>query len=91
MFPLLRHMGDELGAWLVPLFDEALELEPDLDAVPALTLRREKTWTRLQAADFLTLNEKRAEVGFAPISAGDVLPAPRGATRAEEKIIPDSG
>ena len=75
VIPLLRHVRDELNAWLVPLFGDDLELDVDLDDVPALALRREKVWTRLQAADFLTINEKRARAGLSPIEGGDRLPA----------------
>ena len=53
------HLRDEFNAWLAPRFGEDLALEVDLDEIPALTLRREKTWARVRAAEFLTLNEKR--------------------------------
>ena len=58
VIPLLRHLRDEFNAWLVPLFGEALELDLDLDDIPALALRREKTWARIEAAGFLTLNQE---------------------------------
>ena len=60
VIPLLRHLRDEFNAWLVPLFGEALELDLDLDDIPALALRREKTWARIEAAGFLTLNQETA-------------------------------
>lgn len=78
VIPLLRHVRDELNAWLAPLFDDDLELDVDLDDVPALALRRESLWTRLQAADFLSVNEKRQAAGFGPIEAGDGLAARGG-------------
>jgi len=76
--PLLRHLRDEFNGWLAPMFGDDLRLDIDLDEVPALALRREKIWRRLQAADFLTVNEKRAAAGFGPLSGGDVLAAQRG-------------
>ncbi len=77
--PLLRHLRDEFNGWLVPMFDDDLVLEIDLDEIPALTLRREKIWQRLQAANFLTINEKREAAGFGPVAGGNVvLPARRG-------------
>jgi HK97 family phage portal protein len=79
VIPLLRHLRDEFNAWLAPLFGEALELDLDLDDIPALALRREKTWARIEAAGFLTLNEKRAEVGVAPLPGGDVMAEPAAA------------
>jgi HK97 family phage portal protein len=41
-----------------------LELRPDLDAIPALSMEREALWSRLNAATFLTPDEKRAAVGY---------------------------
>ncbi len=72
--PLLRHLRDEFNAWLAPMFDDALRLDLDLDEVPALSLRRERRWDMLRRADFLTINEKRAAVGYAPITEGDQVP-----------------
>jgi phage portal protein BeeE len=78
VIPLLRHLRDELNAWLAPRFGEDLALEVDLDEIPALALRRERTWARLKGAEFLTLNEKRALAGFAPVAGGDKVLMRRG-------------
>ncbi len=78
VIPLLRHLRDEFNAWLAPRFGEDLALEVDLDEIPALTLRREKTWARVRAAEFLTLNEKRKLAGFAPVAGGDRVLMRRG-------------
>ncbi len=43
-----------------------LRLEPDLDAVEALSPEREALWARLDAAGFLTDDEKRAAAGYGP-------------------------
>ena len=43
-----------------------LRLEPDLDAIEALAAERESLWRRVQAADFLTVAEKREAVGYPP-------------------------
>ena len=56
---------------------DGLELAPDLDAVPALALRRERQWEKLARADFLTLNEKRRAAGYGELDGGDALPKPR--------------
>lgn len=76
ILPLLRHLCDELNGWLVPMFGEDLVLDVDLDAVPALTLRREKRWDMLlNAVDagVLTPNEAREDLGMSPIDGGDVI------------------
>lgn len=82
--PLLRHIRDEFNGWLVPMFDDDLALEIDLDEVPALVLRREKIWRRLQSADFLTINEKREATGFGPVAGGDVIPSRRGRGKRDQ-------
>ncbi|WP_431559626.1 phage portal protein [Methyloceanibacter sp.] len=79
VLPLVSRTAKALAAWLAPAFGEAgagmeastLELRPDIDAVEALSTEREALWARVQAADFLTVNEKRAAVGYGAIDGGD--------------------
>ena len=80
VLPLVARTAKALSSWLAPAFADAavpggrrLELRPDLDRIEALGPEREALWTRLQAADFLTLNEKRAAVGLGPVEGGDRL------------------
>ncbi len=93
---LLRHLRDEFNGWLSPRFGDGLALEIDLDDVPALTLRREKVWARLQDNDFLTVNEKREAVGLSPRRDGDVIVPRRAAGFLDESGLraprrPDGG
>jgi phage portal protein BeeE len=46
-----------------------LELKPDLDQVEALAPERDALWKRLEAASFLTDDEKRAAAGYDANSA----------------------
>ena len=65
VLPLARRLGQELAGWLAPAFGEArLALEPDLDAIAALSFEREALWRRVSEADFLTDEEKRQAVGY---------------------------
>jgi HK97 family phage portal protein len=64
ILPLAKKLLDALAEGLRPWFD-GLELAIDLDAVPALADDRERLWAQLSAADFLTVEEKRAAVGLA--------------------------
>lgn len=75
ILPLLDHAIDSLNNWLLPKFDSNLELAYDHNAISALTLRQEKKWRRIQAADFMTVNEKRAAVGLSPLINGEKLGA----------------
>ena len=77
MLPLAAEFTAELNNWLTPRFGDGLELAQDLDAVAALSLRRERQWEKLVRADFLTLNEKRRAAGYGVLDGGDALPKPR--------------
>ena len=80
---LVNRTAKALSAWLAPAFGDAgaalpggapaLELRPDLDTVEAFSTEREALWERVRASDFLTINEKRAAVGYGAVEGGDVL------------------
>jgi len=79
VLPLVQRTAKALSGWLGPAFmqsGEALELRPDLDAVEALSTEREALWERVRKSDFLTVNEKRAAVGYEPVADGDQLVSP---------------
>lgn len=63
VIPLARRTADAIARWLEPAFGPA-RLEPDLDGIEALATERESLWRRVQAADFLSVAEKRAAVGY---------------------------
>ena len=71
VIPLLDHLTDSLNHWLVPMFGEELYLEYDVNEISGLSSRREKIWSRIENASFLTINEKRNMVGLSPINDGD--------------------
>ena len=64
ILPLLEHLTDALNNWLVPMFDTALELSLDRDAVPVLAAKRDAFWDRISKADFLSDDEKRKLLGI---------------------------
>jgi HK97 family phage portal protein len=66
ILPLVRKTAQGIGAWLGRFSGEALDLAPDLDAIPALAQERETHWRRVAQADFLSDDEKRALLGFGP-------------------------
>lgn len=73
ILPLVSHVKDELNVWLAPHFGDDITIDYDLDQVEALAPRREKTWSRIAAASFMTINEKRHALGLAPLADGDRL------------------
>ena len=80
VLPLVQRTAKALSAWLALAFaggnagpapdTGGLELRPDLDAL----------WQRVRKSDFLTINEKRAAVGYGAVEGGDRLSgvAPEG-------------
>jgi HK97 family phage portal protein len=60
--PLVRKTAGALSGWLGGRF-EGVEITPDLDAVPALQPERDALWARLNAASFLTDEERRRMAG----------------------------
>jgi HK97 family phage portal protein len=75
VLPLVGRLAGALGSWLGPAFGDGLRLWYDADDVPALAAEREAVWARVAAAEFLTVNEKRAAVGYEPVAGGDGLAA----------------
>jgi hypothetical protein len=75
VLPLVTRTAKALAAWLSPAWSTTIELRPDLDQIEALTAEREALWVRIEKVSFLTLNEKRAAVGYAPIEEPPPEPA----------------
>lgn len=73
VLPLVARTAASLTRWLAPRFGGALRIGYDADAVEALAETRQALWAKLSAADFLTMNEKRAAAGYGPVEGGDTL------------------
>jgi HK97 family phage portal protein len=67
VLPLAQRVGASLTQWLAPQFGESLRAVIDTDRIDALATDRTALWARVQAADFLTTDEKREAVGYAPL------------------------
>lgn len=73
---------DELNNWLALYYGDDLRLDYNKDAIEALAPRRQIIWDRVKEATFLTDNEKREAVGYAPIKNGDIIYKPFSAIPA---------
>lgn len=62
---ILAALREGLATWFA---DAALAV--DLDRVPALAEDRERLWSQVSAADFLSADEKRALLGLGPMQNG---------------------
>lgn len=65
LLPLAHKLLSALSEGLVAWFPDGM-LSIDLDLVPALSEDRERLWSQLSDADFLTRAEKRELLGFGP-------------------------
>lgn len=73
--PLADRTARALTAWLCPLYGDA-RVAVDLDTIPALSAEREALWARLEAASFLTPEERRRMAGLGeqtPDAQGEVV------------------
>jgi HK97 family phage portal protein len=73
VLPLLHMVMEEMNRWLAPAYGDQLAFSYDADQIPALGCRRERLWGRIQEATFLTVNEKRAALGYSPLREGGLL------------------
>ena len=71
----LMLLKDEYNNWFFPEDDQTF-IDFILDEIPALAPRRKEKWEMIQKSDFLTINEKREEMGQEQIDGGDVLLVP---------------
>jgi HK97 family phage portal protein len=73
VLPLVARTAASLTRWLAPRFGEGLRIGFDADAVDALAEVRSELWQKLNAAEFLSVNEKRAAAGYSPVEGGGTL------------------
>jgi HK97 family phage portal protein len=66
VLPLVNRTARALSVWLEPVAGAPFTLQPDLDAVEALSPEREALWRRLEAVSFLSEAEKRAVLNYPP-------------------------
>ncbi len=66
ILPTLDKVMAEINRWICPYYGDDIEFRYDSDSIPALAIRRESLWSKIQNSDFLTTNEKRAALGYGP-------------------------
>jgi HK97 family phage portal protein len=72
-YPLLKNIVDALNRFLSPKFDNRYEICIDTSGVEALQEQKKSEWSKIDASNELTVNEKRALKGFEEIPNGDVI------------------
>ena len=76
IIPHLKKMQSDLNEWLVPMFDEKLKIEFDIDSIPALSERRKRTYENVSMAvreGIMTRNEAREQLGLGTVEGADEL------------------
>ena len=71
VLPLVSRVASSVANWLEDFTGEHLDLRPDLDQVPALSVERDAVWKRVGEASFLSDPEKRALLGLPVLEVGD--------------------
>ena len=92
IIPHLRKIQSDLNEWLMPMFDERLELEFDIDAIPALSERRRKIYENVVSAvnaGIMSRNEARAAVGLEPKDGADDLLVPATLFPLGDESVPE--
>ena len=64
VLPLCHKIAAAVGNWFALHSNEAMQLYPDLDQIPALASERDAQWQRIAMVDFLSDGEKRALLGL---------------------------
>ena len=71
VLPLVTRVIAGVDHWISPMYRDHPELDFDPDSISALTEKRQSQWNKIQTANFLTRNEKRAAAGYGAIEGGD--------------------
>ncbi len=71
VLPLATRVTSAIADWLSDFTGEQVELRPDLDQIPALSIERDAQWRRVSDASFLTSAEKRNLLGLPSLEVGD--------------------
>jgi HK97 family phage portal protein len=73
ILPLAENTIDHIGRWLAKLCKNEVVIKLDKDKISALASKREAIWERLEKVSFMTINEKRKQVGLSPIKGADAI------------------
>lgn len=73
IIPYVENTVEHLNRWFMPIFGNNLKLCYDIDAVSALSAKRDALWNRINKIGFMTINEKRNIVGLPPLKGGDYI------------------
>lgn len=74
IIPLLKRVESDLNEWLGNDFNENVNIQYDIDAIPAMAERRKKIYENVVQAvreGILSRNEARDRLGYEPVEGGN--------------------
>jgi HK97 family phage portal protein len=83
--PLLGSILDDFNRWLAPLYGEGIFLWYDEEMIPALEPLRAAKANRMNAAGYLTIDEKRAAMGNGAYTPGE---SPGSTIFVQSSLVP---
>lgn len=78
VLPLLKLILESFNRWLVPYYGADLELWFNEDEIEALEPLRKTKADRINAAAYMTVNEKRRAMGLEDVEGGEAIFVPSG-------------
>lgn len=89
VLPRLNHMIDNFSHWMKEIIPGDWEIRLNYDDIPALEAERVQLWERqAKAADILTIDERRALLGYGPTVDGNRI---SNSTNINNIDNPDTG
>ena len=73
IIPLLDKIADNLSNWLSIWMQKDIIIDFDRESISALSEKRYSLIEKISNSNFMTINEKRATLGLAPMKGGDSL------------------
>lgn len=75
VIPMLLRILGRFNGWLAPQYGNDVVIGYDEDRIEALQYMRSQRWQQVTGADFLTVDEKREELGYGALAdgVGDVV------------------
>jgi HK97 family phage portal protein len=87
--PELDLIWSVISRYCVPFYDDVSEVTFDAAMIPGIKADETNLMNSLSGNYFLTINEKRAALGYGPVTGGDVLMQPMGLiSLAEAQALP---
>ena len=69
ILPILNQFISAFNKWLYENVSTSVKIGINMDKISALSFKRDQLWKRISDCNFLTIDEKRAFLGYPPMNA----------------------